>query len=295
MTTILVLTSLLSFMLIVYRKTPIPTRYECVNMITKCDTASIPDSVTRSLSYKMLNLENLCKKQDSLYKEIKERQENFQDDINLMVDKTSAWTGFWITLLALIICIPTIYQFIQLNKLEDKIKEGRSESNDLIRKYLKDYEKQYGELSDNIKKEKDELSKYIIENQISTLVMYFCNLSSPEIIEKNENRLQKSKNNLKLLNDLFTDYIKIIKETQQDDITQYRYSTNMIINQLILALTHAQLISNTLSNNLEFYELKDSLIEFSENPNFYNKDEITQQLIEIQYKFWKLINYLNCN
>lgn len=187
------------------------------------------------------------------------------------------------------------YQFIQLNKLEDKIKEGKSESNDFIKKYLDFYKKQYSELSDKIKKEKDELSKYIIENQISTLVMYFCNLSSPEIIEKNENRLQKSKNNLKLLNDLFTDYIKIIKETQQDDITQYRYSTNMIINQLILALTHAQLISNTLSNNLEFYELKDSLIEFSENPNFYNKDEITQQLIEIQYKFWKLINYLNCN
>lgn len=295
MTTILVLTSLLSFMLIVYRKTPVPTRYECVNMVTKCDTASITDSITRSLSYKIINLENLYKKQDSLYKDIKGQQENFHDEINLMVDKTSAWTGFWITLLAIIICIPTIYQFIQLNKLEDKIKEGKSESNDFIKKYLDFYKKQYSELSDKIKKEKDELSKYIIENQISTLVMYFCNLSSPEIIEKNENRLQKSKNNLKLLNDLFTDYIKIIKETQQDDITQYRYSTNMIINQLILALTHAQLISNTLSNNLEFYELKDSLIEFSENPNFYNKDEITQQLIEIQYKFWKLINYLNCN
>ena len=295
MTTILVLTSLLSFMLIVYRKTPVPTRYECVNMVTKCDTASITDSITRSLSYKIINLENLYKKQDSLYKDIKGQQENFHDEINLMVDKTSAWTGFWITLLAIIICIPTIYQFIQLNKLEDKIKEGKSESNDFIKKYLDFYKKQYSELSDKIKKEKDELSKYIIENQISTLVMYFFNFSSPEIIEKNENRLQKSKNNLKLLNDLFTDYIKIIKETQQDDITQYRYSTNMIINQLILALTHAQLISNTLSNNLEFYELKDSLIEFSENPNFYNKDEITQQLIEIQYKFWKLINYLNCN
>ena len=61
---------------------------------------------------------DFMKRADRMEKEIHRLRQNYQSEVNLMVDKANGWLAFWIGVLALVIGLMSIWQIIRQNKSE---------------------------------------------------------------------------------------------------------------------------------------------------------------------------------
>lgn len=132
---------------------------------------------------------------------------NYTSDVNLMIEKTSAWMAYWMGIFALIMTIPTIVYLFQNHKHEKRIEETIKEFNnkkkevdDKLKEFQKETEKMgtkwEKEIEKRIKNEKEYLEKNLdfLKNDVKNKFIIAKNEINENIKEsKNERkRLQKS-------------------------------------------------------------------------------------------------------
>lgn len=120
---------------------------------------------------------------DSIQSVLTDVRDQYQDDINIGIDRLNSWIGFWLTILTLVLLLAGVWQYIQ------------------VRHHDREWEKQQDEwknekekIGDEFKKLQDERSllreEYQVENTIFNLLRTMGAVHDPMMLLQADNRKQ---------------------------------------------------------------------------------------------------------
>ena len=265
------------------------------------------DSLTKVGKSDTLNLNKFVTRVDSISKEISYIRNRYQEDVNLMIYKSTHWMEFWLGLFTIMVGFLGLFHYFKIRKfdndfktlkdeikdnfktLKDEIKDNFKTEKDNIENSLKSHkEKEEKELksfvkgkfedSDNKLKNLDEnlnklsetIKKSERENRISTLMMCISSFPDPAMFNSSPKRKQHIKFYLKKLHHEFNEYIKIIKTIKKNEMSEEE------INRLSLALNSTKYV---------IIKTQSSFSSYHQNVTFnLLKNEINDILIYIVEK-----------
>ena len=234
-----------------------------VNTVVKIDSltkAEIADTVD---VYQFIN------KVDSIARVTTDVHRHYQEDINLMIYKTTQWLTFWLGIMTIIAGLVGLLQYFRNKRYDEEFKkltEGVETFKDKIqnesRQVYKDYKNTTTELLESYKmklsnqidskysgidsqvagmaEKLEELSgdirKSEAENRISTLMTCISSFPDPAMFSSTPKRKIYVQFYLNKLFSEFSEYLKIVKAIKKDDLTEND------LNRLSLALNSVKYV-----------------------------------------------------
>lgn len=227
------------------------------------------DSLTKAEMADTVNVYQFINKVDSIAKVTADIHSHYQEDINLMIYKTTQWLTFWLGIMTIIAGLVGLLQYFRNRRYDEefkKLKEGIETFKDKIqndsRQAYKDYnsttttmlelykvklsnqiESKYSgidvQVADMAKK-LEELSCNIrrseAENRISTLMTCISSFPDPAMFSSTPKRKIYVQFYLSKLYSEFSEYLKIVKAVKKDDLTEND------LNRLSLALNSVKYV-----------------------------------------------------
>lgn len=234
-----------------------------VNTVVKIDSLTMAEMADTVDVYQLIN------KVDSIAKVATDVHSHYQEDINLMIYKTTQWLTFWLGIMTIIAGLVGLLQYFrnrrydeEFKKLTEGVETFKEKINAESRQVYKDYKDTTTELLESFKvklsnqiagkysgidgqvadmaKKLEELSGNIrkseAENRISTLMTCISSFPDPAMFSSKPKRNQYIQFYLKKLYSEFSEYLKIVKAVKKDDITDND------LNRLSLALNSVKYV-----------------------------------------------------
>ena len=227
------------------------------------------DSLTKAEIADTVNVYQFVNKVDSIAKVTADVHSHYQEDINLMIYKTTQWLTFWLGIMTIIAGLVGLLQYFRNRRYDEEFKkltEGVEMFKDKIqnesRQVYKDYKSTTTELLESYKvklsnqidnkysgidgqvadmaKKLEELSGNIrrseAENRISTLMTCISSFPDPAMFSSTPKRKIYVQFYLSKLYSEFCEYLKIVKAVKKDDLTEND------LNRLSLALNSVKYV-----------------------------------------------------
>ena len=222
------------------------------------------DSLTKVVKPDTLDMAKFVARVDSIAKETSNISNRYQEDVNLMIYKSTHWMTFWLGIFTIFAGLLGLFQYFRnrrynddfekmkgevdtfKDKLENKAKENLKDYKESTNQSLETYKEKVtnhvrNEFSSS-KNKLDELEKKIQtlnvsikksenENRISSLMTCISSFPDPAMFNSTPKRKLYIQFYLKKLSQEFFEYAKIVKHIKKEDLTEDDYS------RLSLALT----------------------------------------------------------
>lgn len=198
-------------------------------------------------------------KVDSLSKVVDNVNGQYISMIDMMIDKFNTWVGFWLAVLSLILLLMSVWQYIKIEKYDERIKEletkGKMLVDDLTKKgdiLAKESTNQKQQLSDSLaniqvkthqfqKQAKDYLEgqlaehKYsTLENRMTSLLLCLSSVPDPQMFNDSDERKEQISYYLGLISNMLSEYFRLIE--RESEIHQLCESTIACIPMVLLNL-----------------------------------------------------------
>jgi len=227
------------------------------------------DSLTKAEMSDTVDVYQFINKVDSIAKVTADIHSHYQEDINLMIYKTTQWLTFWLGIMTIIAGLVGLLQYFRNRRYDEDFKkqtEGVETFKEKIqnesRQVYKDYKSTTTELLESYKvklsnqidgkysgidgkvaemaKKLEELSgdirKSEAENRISTLMTCISSFPDPAMFSSTPKRKIYVQFYLNKLYSEFSEYLKIVKAVKKDDLTEND------LNRLSLALNSVKYV-----------------------------------------------------
>lgn len=145
---------------------------------------------------------------DSMENELGMIRDQYQTDINIGIDRLNSWVGFWLAILAVVLLMAGVWQYMQVKKHDDDWKNLSDDSDSKI---------------DNIKKLKTEVEeertalkdKLRIETTLFNLLRTMAALHDPLMLPRDDERKQRIIEYLAKAQELLIQY-RSLKQKESD-------------------------------------------------------------------------------
>lgn len=244
-------------------------KQEYKHKICAVNTVVKIDSLTKAEIADTVDVYQFVNKVDSIAKVTADVHSHYQEDINLMIYKTTQWLTFWLGIMTIIAGLVGLLQYFRNRRYDEEFKkltEGVETFKDKIqnesRQVYKDYKSNTTELLESFKvklsnqidskysgidgqvadmaKKLEELSGNIrrseAENRISTLMTCISSFPDPAMFSSTPKRKIYVQFYLSKLYSEFSEYLKIVKAVKKDDLTEND------LNRLSLALNSVKYV-----------------------------------------------------
>lgn len=198
-------------------------------------------------------------KVDSLSKVVDNVNGQYISMIDMMIDKFNTWVGFWLAVLSLILLLMSVWQYIKIEKYDERIKEletnGKTLANDLTKKgedIAKESTFQKQQISDSLtniqvkthqfqKQAKDYLESQLaehkystLENRMTSLLLCLSSVPDPQMFNDSDERKEQISYYLGLISNMLSEYFRLIE--RESETHQLCESTITCIPMVLLNL-----------------------------------------------------------
>ena len=250
---------------------------ECSPIIYKYETTLHADSLWRDSIIKgELDMAQLLNRVDSISKVSSDISNRYQEDINLMIYKTTQWLSFWLTVMTVIAGIIFVFQFFdkrrfdtELQKIKDNFDDYKKNTKGELGQRVTEYTDSANMRIDNkirssneeLDKLKNRVEKYDMEIRISTLVTCISTFPEPSMFGTGTNKQKSLKYYLHNLYFEYEQYVKFFKEEKTDKELDKEYSRTSIIRLSVVLISVKYIVIRTQNTfpdyhqNITFYSL----------------------------------------
>lgn len=262
---------------------------------------------------------------DSLKSIVQNINDRYQDEIDIMINKSNGWLGFWLSLITILLGVLAFVNWYDRSKqtelIQIKLKEIETEKKELVAakdKIKDDFNKLKEDstmLKDDFVKEKNiiiknkneilkekrnfesekvkELGKIKELTTIASLSECLLSLPDPSYMSKDEDRKSQV---LYLLENLQKSYSQFVSHVsrEQDNVkrSEMTYTIVLVLIDIKVAVLNSQRILSSLNENIRFYNF---LKDLSKHINTLRSSGIVsdndiQKLGEISKDFSQLIS-----
>lgn len=275
------------------------------------------DSLKKVEKSDTLNLNKFVTRVDSIAEEICEIRNRYQEDINLMIYKSTHWMEFWLGLFTIAVGFLGFFHYFKIRKIDEDFhalkeqyetkfatlegqnetnfsshqKEEKERINTFINEKFEGSNAQIKVLCTDLDKLSNTIKKSEIENRISTLMMCISSFPDPAMFNSSPKRKQHIKFYLKKLHNEFNEYIKILKSIKKEDVLKEESNRlSLALNSIKYVIIKTQSSFSSYHQNVTFNLLKNSIndiliniVEKGSIPNDYAEyiDDILNKLNEI--------------
>lgn len=257
------------------------------------------DSLTKVVKPDTLDMAKFVARVDSIVKETSNISNRYQEDVNLMIYKSTHWMTFWLGIFTIFAGLLGLFQYFRnrrynddfekmkgevdtfKDKLENKAKENLKDYKESTNQSLETYKEKVtnhvrNEFSSS-KNKLDELEKKIQtlnvsikksenENRISSLMTCISSFPDPAMFNSTPKRKLYIQFYLKKLSQEFFEYAKIVKHIKKEDLTEDDYSRlSLALSSLKYVVVRTQSAFSGYHQNVTFCKLKDSINELLVN------------------------------
>lgn len=197
------------------------------------------DSVHVTYPLQLDSLTQCLSKIDQIYKEYyNEALDDLRQESNNIIAKWSAWLGFWISVLALLMGIlPVALQFRLSSRSEKRLEHALNNLNGLYQQKEKKLEDLYSEQRKKLEEEFQKVDKNLKKQELSRLKSKVVNVINAIDLGKNNKLLSDSNNReellYKLLKDLRKQFCEFVKANKVVDISSNEDKYNDLLIVLI--------------------------------------------------------------
>lgn len=227
---------------------------------------------------------------ETVKKDVIQLQQDYHDNIDLMINKANGWMAFWIGVIAIILGILSILQIFRQIRAAEKFKELKEEIGISEKELGQKIDDAIVELRDKyayLEKEKDNLLCTIHENRIAAS-MICISIPDPLIASSSSDRRQSFRTQLKHIATEYDSYLGIILKREDTDRFDNIASTLM---NMKIALVRARTAFSGHDENVSFFNLiskiNKAISEF-QKLSIFIKEEDVDLLKDISKDFWDI-------
>ena len=146
---------------------------------------------------------------DSMENELGMIRDQYQMDINIGIDRLNSWVGFWLAILAVVLLIAGVWQYMQVKKHDDDWKKLSDDYDSKI--------KQIEKLKTAVEEERTALKdKLRIETTLFNLLRTMAALHDPLMLPRDDERKQRIIEYLTKAQELLIQY-RDLKHNESDE------------------------------------------------------------------------------
>lgn len=243
---------------------PIIYKYE-----TRIDGDSLKDQVIKGV----VNMPELLQRVDSISKVTSDISHRYQDDINLMVYKTTQWLTFWLSIIAIITGGSIFIQYFdrrmlanELDKMDEKLTKYKDDTtnnlnqritlytqeiNGIIERQVNSKISEIGKLRVELENLNTIVTKSSKEIHIATLVTCISTFPEPSMFGTGSRKIKCLKNYLEHLHKEFSKYINYFNKTNPHEEEISRLS--VVLANVKYIIIRSQNVFTDYDQNITFH------------------------------------------
>lgn len=190
-------------------------------------------------------LTSYAQRLDSMQDELSSIRDQYQMDINIGIDRLNSWIGFWLAILALVLLLSGVWQYMQVKRHDDEWIKLKSELEDLKEENDKTLKK--------LEEGKTKLfERFQIENSIFNLLRTISAIQDPMMLMPSAERKQNISEFLGNFQQLMKRYQRIVlaDESNKDFNTDECLTIRLIFTNLIVNLCRCSTLYTSPSASL---------------------------------------------
>lgn len=293
-------------------------------IIYKYDSAILVDSaLLEKAKGDSIDLNKLVRRTDSISKVTSDISRRYQEDVNLMIYKTTQWLEFWLGIATIVFGFFTVLQVFRSHYFSERFDKLKEESQNnakdrldaidaRIRLYIDNMEQRFNTMTDDVDTKinakyaeaekgintiKSELSdveagikKSDMESQVSTLMLCISSFPDPAMFGSTPKKKRHLRFYLEKLCSAYENYLKIEKFESFSDYEANRLT--VVLASLKYVIVRSQNVFSSYHQNITF----DSLLKDINKPlnsivenGIFDKD-LNSQLESIARTFKSMIH-----
>lgn len=198
-----------------------------------------------------------------LIKYVIDRESNYQMEIDLIIDKYSQWTGYWLSVIGCVLTLFTVLQFF----LNYRFNENNTEKTDKAVEYCKDKVKDFEEKYDKLV---HQMKWFIHQNKLSCISMCLSSFPDAFSLTPNEERQNFIRVFMRMLHEEYSDFTYSV-ERWINSLKDYKYNVDdtnlnkkigyayLVWCDISIAVNHAMYDFTKPEQNMAFDSLKSEL------------------------------------
>ena len=243
-------------------------------------TSYVKDTIPADSINRVVLLTQYFNTTDSLKQEVDKLDQNYHDNIDLIINKSNGWTAFWITMITVFMGLLAFWQGFRIIKYEEKYYELKNniddyqqktrENNELrIDQSLDKVDVKYGELD---AKNKD-LMCSIHENRINS-AMVCINVTDPVGALCSSSRNDQFKYLLRVISNSYCDYLDVIYKNPDKE-----YYLALVLMNIKLAISRSRAAFTSFDQNVLFKIVDNNLEQALASVKTNKLDDKTKALL----------------
>jgi hypothetical protein len=191
---------------------------------------------------------------DSIRRDVSQLQNDYHDNIDLMINKANGWMAFWIGVVTVILGILSILQIFRQIRATEKLKEQEEKIDSVQKELMKTINKSICDLQEKyayLEEEKEDLLCTIHENRIAAS-MICISIPDPLVASSSTDRRQAFGTQLKQISNEFERYLKSVISRKNNDGFDNLTSTLM---NMKIALVRARSAFSDHDIHVNFFQL----------------------------------------
>ena len=236
-------------------------------------------------------LTNYLNLTDSLKRQLSKIDDDYHDNVDLMINKANGWLAFWIGIIAVALGLLAMWQIFRQIKVEEKIAEHENKFSNKVKEEIDRIDQSlsmYKDTYDKLEKEKERMLCTIRENRIAAS-MICISISDPLVASSSIYRKMMLKSQLMLIVTNYDEYLKIVKN--QEDNDGYEIIPSILTN-IKIALVRARPAFSSNDRQVSFHKLIkeiDTAIKDFRKISIFINDKDVELLNDISVKMKDII------
>ena len=180
------------------------------------------DSVVNIVNKSVSDITRYEHKVDSLSTIVDKINGQYASVIDMLIDKFNTWVGFWLAVLSLILLIVSIWQYLKIEKYEERINKLEKD-NDVV---VKDIRNQSEALEIQMSNLQQQAKVYLdtqisihqystLENRMTSLLLCMSSVPDPQVFSDSVERKEQVNYYLGLVSGLLIKYFKLIEQESE--------------------------------------------------------------------------------
>lgn len=202
-----------------------------------------PDSIKSGMmvTKDSVSLKKYLEHIDSISRVAIQQADNYIADVDLMISKSSAWMGMWLSIFAIIMTVPTIIQFVMAYRNEGRIEKMLNEGRQEVRML------------------ECKLKCSVKEHRISSIMMCLSSIPDPQLTPSPDEKRQFVNHYIKFLAKefgeytiLLKDYFEAIENAEKVEGEIEKNNILMVITMLKMSLIRTQCVFSDITQNVQY-------------------------------------------
>ena len=180
------------------------------------------DSVVNIVNKSVSDITRYEHKVDSLSTIVDKINGQYASVIDMLIDKFNTWVGFWLAVLSLILLIVSIWQYLKIEKYEERINKLEKDNDVVVKDIRNQSEALEIQMSNLQKQAKVYLDTQIsihqystLENRMTSLLLCMSSVPDPQVFSDSVERKEQVNYYLGLVSGLLIKYFKLIEQESE--------------------------------------------------------------------------------